>query len=78
MNKEGFNEAVKEAYTVVFDEMVVRFYSLRGWATATLFMFLSWQCTQPIEEGRELSSQKVAKIISMGLNDAGGECVSDS
>jgi hypothetical protein len=29
MNEEGFNEAVKEAYTVVFDEMVVRFYSLR-------------------------------------------------
>jgi hypothetical protein len=25
MNEEGFNEAVKEAYTVVFDEMVVRF-----------------------------------------------------
>jgi hypothetical protein len=39
MNEEGFNEAVKEAYTVVFDEMVVRFYSLRGWATTTLFMF---------------------------------------
>jgi hypothetical protein len=39
MNEEGFNEAVKEAYTVVFDEMVVRFYSLRGWATTILFMF---------------------------------------
>jgi hypothetical protein len=45
MNEEGFNEAVKEAYTVVFDEMVVRFYSLRGWATTILFMFLSCQCT---------------------------------
>jgi hypothetical protein len=45
MNEEGFNEAVKEAYTVVFDEMVVRFYSLRGSATTILFMFLSWQCT---------------------------------
>ncbi len=73
MNEEGFNEAVKEAYTVVFDEMVVRFYSLRGWATTILFMFQSWQCTQIVEEGRGLSSQKVAKTISMGLDDGMGE-----
>jgi len=41
MNEEGFNEAVKEAYTVVFDEMVVRFYSLRGWATSLFILCFS-------------------------------------
>jgi len=48
MNEEGFNEAVKEAYTVVFDEMVVRFYSLRGWAWATTVLHYLCFCRDSV------------------------------